>query len=78
MKLKTTFLLLLLNFIQIHHTQAQVSFSNNALSLGIDVSYGDSEFGGGVSFIDFDGDGWDDISFTSHFTKRDRKISPLN
>jgi len=65
MKLKTTFLLLLLNFIQIHHTQAQVSFSNNALSLGIDVSYGDSKFGGGVSFIDFDGDGWDDISFTS-------------
>ena len=65
MKLKTTFLLLLLNFILIHHTQAQVSFSNNAVSLGIDVSYGSSDYGGGVSFIDFDGDGWDDISFTS-------------
>ena len=44
---------------------SQISFADNAISLGIDVSYGASDFGGGVSFIDFDDDGWDDISFAS-------------
>jgi hypothetical protein len=46
-------------------SHAQVSFADNAVSLGIDVTYGNSTFGGGVSFVDFDGDGWDDISFTT-------------
>jgi len=44
---------------------AQVSFIENSISHGINVSYGASTFGGGVSFVDFDNDGWDDISFTS-------------
>jgi hypothetical protein len=47
------------------HVNAQLSFSDEAAGLGISVSYGDSEYGGGVSFVDFDGDGWDDLSFTS-------------
>lgn len=44
---------------------AQVSFSEGLSAHGISVSYGDSELGGGVSFVDFDNDGWDDISFVS-------------
>ncbi|QMU64901.1 MAG: hypothetical protein GKR88_11765 [Flavobacteriaceae bacterium] len=43
----------------------QLSFSENATASGISVTYGDSELGGGVSFVDFDNDGWDDISFAS-------------
>ena len=44
---------------------AQLSFENNASLLGVDVSYGVSTYGGGVSFCDFDGDGWDDITYSS-------------
>lgn len=55
----------LLGLCALFSTYAQVSFADNAISLGIDVTYGDSTFGGGVSFIDFDNDGWDDISFTT-------------
>lgn len=47
------------------YSQSQVSFTESAISHGIDVSYVGSTFGGGVSFVDFDDDGWDDISFTS-------------
>ncbi len=45
---------------------AQLSFQNSAASLGVDVSYGTTSiFGGGVSFCDFDGDGWDDITYST-------------
>lgn len=47
------------------YSQSQVSFTESAVTRGIDVSYIGSTFGGGVSFVDFDNDGWDDISFTS-------------
>ena len=44
---------------------AQLSFQDNATTLGVGISYGDSTFGGGVSFCDFDGDGWDDITYAT-------------
>lgn len=47
------------------YSNAQVSFSEGAITHGIDLSYNGSTFGGGVSFVDFDNDGWDDISITS-------------
>lgn len=49
----------------IQFTNAQIAFSDDAVSLGVDLTYGTSFYGGGVSFVDFDGDGWDDLSFTS-------------
>jgi hypothetical protein len=55
----------MLGFCFVCSSHAQVSFADNAVSMGIDVTYGESNFGGGVSFVDFDGDGWDDISFTT-------------
>ena len=46
-------------------TNAQLSFDDVASQIGVDYSYGDSVFGGGVSFADFDNDGWDDLTFAS-------------
>ena len=43
---------------------AQVSFEDVASYKGVDYSYGNSEYGGGVSFVDFDNDGWDDITLS--------------
>ncbi|WP_203292981.1 FG-GAP-like repeat-containing protein [Luteirhabdus pelagi] len=48
---------------------AQVSFQENAVALGCDnTTYGDGEYGGGISFFDFDNDGWDDITLASQET----------
>ena len=47
---------------------AQISFSENAVGLGVTTNYYGSAAAfltGGVSFCDFDGDGWDDLSFAS-------------
>ena len=44
---------------------AQLAFDDVAAQIGVNYSYGDSEYGGGVSFADFDNDGWDDITYTS-------------
>lgn len=41
------------------------SFTNVAPVYGITQSFGAGELGGGVSFADFDGDGLDDLTFTS-------------
>lgn len=38
-------------------------FDEVALSLGIVHQYNAGEYGAGLSFCDFDGDGWDDLSF---------------
>ncbi|MGH1363165.1 MAG: FG-GAP-like repeat-containing protein [Calditrichia bacterium] len=45
--------------------QQEIVFENRALALGIDLTYNNQSFGGGVSFCDFDGDGWDDLTFAS-------------
>lgn len=48
---------------------SQVSFLESAASFGMNISYGDSDLGGGVSFIDFNNDGWDDITFATEDTE---------
>ena len=47
--------------------KAQISFSENSSLLGITDNYGTipGGFGGGISFCDFDNDGWDDITFST-------------
>lgn len=57
--------LLLLLFIFPFLVSAQLLFSDKASELGLGYSYGVSEYGGGVSFHDFDGDGWDDITYAT-------------
>ena len=44
---------------------AQINFVNNAVGLGVNYNQGLPYLGSGVSFVDFDNDGWDDLSFAS-------------
>tara|TARA_R110000850_G_scaffold277086_1_gene422431 strand:- start:170944 stop:172683 length:1740 start_codon:yes stop_codon:yes gene_type:complete len=45
---------------------AQIFFEERASQLGLDdTSYGNGILGGGVSFFDFDNDGWDDITMAT-------------
>ncbi|WP_299122376.1 FG-GAP-like repeat-containing protein [uncultured Winogradskyella sp.] len=41
---------------------AQVSFANQSNIVGITQGTGVVSMGGGISFVDYDGDGWDDIT----------------
>ena len=45
--------------------QSQINFQNRAEILGIDCECGSLEFGIGITFFDYDNDGWDDISFAT-------------
>jgi hypothetical protein len=42
-------------------------FTELSATFGLDYSYGAQTYGGGVSFVDFDQDGWDDLTFTSAY-----------
>ncbi len=48
------------------------SFEEVSALHGITASYGTGIFGGGLSFCDFNGDGWDDLTFAS------QKGDPIN
>ncbi len=43
----------------------QITYTDQAQRLGIDHSYGANVNGGGVSFYDFDQDGWDDLTLAT-------------
>ncbi|WP_223033252.1 FG-GAP-like repeat-containing protein [Hanstruepera marina] len=49
----------------IHNLKAQINFEDQAVALGVAMSAGDLEYGSGVSFVDFNNDGWDDISLAT-------------
>ena len=44
---------------------AQISFTESSVDQNINVSHGNKSFVGGISFFDFNNDGWDDLSFSS-------------
>jgi hypothetical protein len=44
---------------------AQISFTESSVSQNVNVSHGTSAFVGGISFFDFNNDGWDDLTFAS-------------
>ncbi len=51
----------------VESASAQLLFQEGASNLGCDdSSYGIGFLGGGISFYDFDNDGWDDITISSH------------
>ncbi|PHR72929.1 MAG: hypothetical protein COA67_04285 [Lutibacter sp.] len=55
----------LLFFLCSYFSYSQLSFQDSSGAKGVGVSYGASTYGGGVSFCDFDGDGWDDITYST-------------
>lgn len=50
-------------------SSAQLLFKENATAKGAGYAYGSSVFGGGVSFADFNNDGWDDLTYATDETK---------
>lgn len=44
---------------------SQIMFEETAVDLGINKGYGEGFFGGGISFFDFNNDGWDDITMAT-------------
>ena len=61
MKYSLTLFLLLCSFLG----YGQLLFADRADLLGVGISYGTSNLGGGLSFCDFNGDGWDDLTFAT-------------
>jgi len=47
---------------------SQIYFEDRALDLGINISGTSGSILGGVSFFDFDNDGWDDLTFASKYS----------
>lgn len=46
-------------------SEAQISFTESSQQLGVSASCGYTYLGNGISFYDYDNDGWDDISVAS-------------
>ena len=44
---------------------AQISFTESSQQLGVSASCGNTYLGNGISFYDYDNDGWDDITIAS-------------
>lgn len=70
MKTYLTFLLSSVLILNVTHSISQINFEENAVKLGCsNTSYGVGTLGGGISFYDFDNDGWDDITISSEEDK---------
>lgn len=55
----------LIAFCIVTFSYGQLSFQDSASSKGVGYSYGTSFYGGGVSFCDFNSDGWDDLTYST-------------
>lgn len=58
--------------------QAQISFEDQAADLGVQLSCGTTYLGNGVSFYDFDNDGWDDMTLNTEFGQEIRFFKNTN
>ncbi len=56
---------IILCFFNMTFCLAQLSFQDSATAKGVGSAYGVATYGGGVSFCDFDGDGWDDLTYST-------------
>ena len=55
----------LLIFAFVGTINAQITFSEVATSAGVGLSCGDTFLGNGITFYDYDGDGWDDLTINT-------------
>ena len=60
------------------HMHCQINFENLASDYGLSLSCGDTFLGNGVSFVDFDGDGWDDLTFATDDSQSVRFFKNFN
>ncbi|WP_431135466.1 FG-GAP-like repeat-containing protein [Psychroserpens mesophilus] len=44
---------------------SQIAFDESSITYGLNASYGTGFVGGGISFCDFDDDGWDDVTLAT-------------
>jgi hypothetical protein len=44
---------------------SQIAFNESSIAHGLNASYGTGFVGGGISFCDFDNDGWDDVTLAT-------------
>ncbi len=65
MQYKKIVFILLFNALFALPSEAQLAFENVAGTVGTNYAYGSTTYGGGVSFVDFDNDGWDDITYAT-------------
>ncbi|MDH7914033.1 FG-GAP-like repeat-containing protein [Winogradskyella sp. SYSU M77433] len=56
---------LLVSFLFVNISISQVSFNDLATNLGINAPCGNTFLGNGITFFDYDNDGWDDITIAS-------------
>ncbi|WP_412985414.1 FG-GAP-like repeat-containing protein [Pontimicrobium sp. IMCC45349] len=70
--------LILIVFLQSNTLTGQISFLDKSINLGLNVSAGSSYLGNGISFCDYDGDGWDDITLTTDDTQGVRFFKNIN
>ncbi|WP_340170847.1 FG-GAP-like repeat-containing protein [Lacinutrix sp.] len=59
------FTLIALCAVTFSYGQFQLSFQDSATAKGVGYTYGTSFYGGGVSFCDFNNDGWDDLTYST-------------
>lgn len=57
---------------------SQILFENNAEDIGLAENCGVTYLGNGVSFVDFDNDGWDDISLATSYGMPARFFKNIN
>ncbi|MFK5879202.1 MAG: FG-GAP-like repeat-containing protein [Flavobacteriaceae bacterium] len=69
---------LIVNLVLIFNINAQISFTDQATSLGLGSSCGTTYLGNGVTFYDFDGDGWDDITINTEAGQSIRFFKNVN
>ena len=70
--------LLTVNVILIFNINAQISFVDLATSLGLGSACGTTYLGNGISFYDFDNDGWDDITLNTESGQSIRFFKNVN
>lgn len=75
MKSLLTFLICIIFCNQVY---SQILFENSVEAIGLDENCGVTYLGNGISFVDFDNDGWDDISLATAYGMPVRFFKNIN
>lgn len=76
--MKYNYVLVLVFFFIYQGIYSQTAFQDQANSLGANLSSGNTFLGNGLSFFDFDNDGWDDLTIATSATDNVRFLKNIN